>query len=189
MSKARGHVCEGLDARLEGGIGVFEHGRVEADPCHDSKASVSNGTEVDASSPAVDRHLNGPADVERDVEVDRQQIAGATREDRQRHVATREGSRASRHGAVTPKCEDQRSAPRDGLRGDPLTGVGPGRFDPFVIETPGRQRLLHPRAFRDGGRSSGGGVEHDDGTRARLGRSGRGLSHGMTRAFPVRKSR
>jgi hypothetical protein len=135
----------------------------------------------------VQRDIDRVVEVAWQVEVERQEVAGAGGEDRQGHAAGGQAGDAGHHGAVAARSQDQVHVLLDGLAGEALARLLLGRLQPHHLD-PGRvqRRLQVALAF---GRVVGGGgrvEDHRDPAHGGLRGSGRlgwePLSHGAAAA-------
>ena len=118
---------------LQGGVGIGDHGGVESDAGHHYKgvrferaigAADARLADVDRVIFAHKRCLDQRSRVaERQVEVASEEVAGAAREDRQRHAGSRDRFGHGAHGAIAACHEDHIRAGGERVGGDLLPEV------------------------------------------------------------------
>ncbi len=160
------------------------HERVEARPRHDGeRRAVLEPAEVEGSFGTLQRDVQGLVLVLREVEVAGQQVAGALREDPERHAAVRQPLCRGADGPVAARDEHEAGAAVGGVPGLALArvllsgGDEPGDGQPELGRAPG-DTLQQGGPVVDLGR-----VDHQDSpTRVHSGgrrELGSGLGHGV----------
>ena len=123
VPKAAGHIGgpAGKSFHIFGGVG--HHRRVETDAGHDGERLVVDPAEVDAPIDTVDGHRERVGEPSRHAEVAGEQVAGAERDERDRHVRAGQGAEASHHGAIAAADHDELDARRHGGLGHAGTRI------------------------------------------------------------------